>query len=85
MTDLVAFHLLRTLIRKGIIDLDDVETMAADIEREDDDDDAAIAVRGAYVEAHGTTEAEQRRADMKVVQMVPRMRLGPQADGGNPD
>lgn len=85
MTDLVAFHLLRTLIRKGLIDLDDIETMAGDIVREDGDDDAAIAVRGAYVEAHGTTESDQRRAEMRVVQLVPRVRLGPQADGGNPD
>lgn len=85
MTDIISFHLLRTLIRKGVIDLKDIEAMAADIEREDNDSDAAIAVRGAYVEAHGTTEAEQRRAEMKVVQIVPRLKLGPQADGGNTD
>ncbi len=83
MTDLIAFHLLRTLIRKGVLDLDDVEAMAADIVREDGDDDTAHSVRGAYFEAHGRSEADLARDEMKVVQMVPRVKLGPQADGGN--
>lgn len=83
MTDPIAFHLLRAMIRKGVITLDDIEEMAADIVREDQDEDAACAVRGAYFEAHGQSEAEIRRANMTVVQMVPRVKLGP--DGGNSD
>ena len=78
--DPTAFHLLQQLVRKGILDLEDCEEMAARLSEEGQDDDAH-AVRAAWFEASGPTVAEERRANFSVVQMVPRVKLGP--DGGN--
>jgi hypothetical protein len=82
LTDPLAFETLVQLVRRGYLDLDDCEEIAARL-ADDGEDKAAHSARMAFVEAHGEqpkSEAELRREQMV---LVPRVMLGPVADGGN--
>jgi hypothetical protein len=74
MTTPITFHLIQQLAQKGVLDLDDIEEMARRLHEEGEEEDARM-VRGAYMEAHGTSEADFRRSQMHVVPIAP--------DGGN--
>jgi hypothetical protein len=75
MTDAVAFHVLQQLIRKGVFDLDDIEAIAERLRDEDLDDDAT-AVTGAFFEA----QVEPRGPEPVRLLLVAN---NPRPDGGN--
>lgn len=75
-SDPLATEILVQLIRNGSFDLTDVQQIAARLD-ECGFEGSAHRAMGAFIEA-GAEDAP--RADV-VVQLVPRMRLGP--DGGN--
>lgn len=64
--DPTAFHTIIQLIRKGILELEDCEEIAARLREEGHDDDAH-AVRAAWFEASGPTVAEERRANIVMI------------------
>lgn len=57
MTDPLAFHVLVQLIKRDALDLDDIEEIADRLTAEGEDD-AAIAVRGAFIEANAQPDPE---------------------------
>ena len=69
--DALAFHLLLQLLRRGALDSEDIEEIAARLQSEGEAD-AAHAVRTAPFEAFPPDEAEWRRSKLKLVR-----------DGGN--
>lgn len=75
--DPTAFHTIVQLVRNGTFDITDAEEIARRLDDEDEGD-AAHAVRAAVVEAVGEQPAEERRRAMV---LVPRIHLCP--DGGN--
>ncbi|HVH49961.1 MAG TPA: hypothetical protein VM760_08825 [Sphingomicrobium sp.] len=77
MADPLATEILTQLIRKGALDLSDVEAMAHRLE-EDGEEDAAHRARSALIESGVDREAERDN-----VVMIRRMKLGPVSDGGN--
>lgn len=78
--DPTAFHTIVQLIRNRTFGLTDVEEIARRLDDEGEED-AAHAVRAAWVEAEGTQPADERRSN---VVMIPRVNLGPVGpDGGN--
>ncbi len=82
MTDRIAVQLIAELVRQGVLDVTSISNMAEALREEGEDDDAAC-VLGAFVE--GQVAPDRGPPDLRVVQMVPRVKLGPQADGGNSD
>ena len=66
MTDALAFHLLKHLIRRGDLDLDDIEAIAADLEAEGQSD-AAHECRAAAIEAQALSNADWRRSKLRLV------------------
>lgn len=77
MTDPLAFNILVQLIKRQVLDLDDVEEIA-DRLRDEGEDDAAIAARGAFVEAHASPEPDpDPRLNLRLVAN------NRQLDGGN--
>lgn len=78
MADPLATEILSQLIRKGALDLADVEEMARRLD-DDGEEDAAHRARSALIEAD--VDRDEERRDNVV--MIKRMRLGPVSDGGN--
>lgn len=78
MADPLATEILSQLIRKGALDLADVEEMARRLD-DDGEEDAAHRARSALFEA--SVDRDEERRDNVV--MIPRKRLGPVSDGGN--
>ena len=66
MTDALAFHLLKHLIRKGDLDLDDVEAIASDLEAEGNTQ-AAHECRAAALEAQAPSNADWRRSKLRLI------------------
>lgn len=78
MADPLATEILIQQIRKGIFDVSDVEQIARRLEV-DGEDEAAHRARSALIEA--SVDRDDERRDNIV--LIPRLRLGPQSDGGN--
>lgn len=75
----LSYAMLVQMIRAGVLDADDVEAMASQLDR-DEEHDAAIRARAALIEGSADDNATWQRG--KVV-MIPRMHLVPPSDGGN--
>ena len=66
MTDALAFHLLKHLIRRGDLDLDDIEAIATELEAEGESQ-AAHECRAAALEAQAPSNADWRRSKLHLI------------------
>lgn len=81
MTDRIAVQLIAELVRSGTLDIEGISNIANALRIEGEDDDAAT-VLAAWTEGQAPVDGLSK-PDLRVVQLVPRLKLGP--DGGNHD